>query len=233
MILTQEQVQIVEGSLLGDGYITKYGTRSGKNASLYKKQRRAVRDSLEWLYAKLDPFSCNIHDNIEFAPVKCGRKFVVGERGRKLKASIFYTRQHAVFNDFRDRWYTSGKKAVPSEFRLSPAALAVWFMDDGSNAPGYQHAFFSTQSFTRSECECLCDQLRTEFGIGCAIKPDGDGKPVIRINRRWYGQFIDIVRPFFAFESMQYKVSMDPSEYAQLRGRRSIAGARGVRFMAC
>lgn len=231
--LTDVQQSIIDGSLLGDGYISKNGTSNAKNSSFVKKQKRTFRDKLEWLYDKLLPYSVNIHDNTDKRPGHSNGTITRGTNDAvRLPISIMYTSQHAIFNQYRKRWYTpEGIKTVPRDLLLTPLTVAVWYMDDGSNSPGFNHAFLSTNGFTREECVFLCDKLQL-LGIGCNIKPDGQGKPVIRIDSRWYGNFIDMVRPYFLFPSMQYKVSMDPREYASLRGKSHIQGIRGKRFFA-
>nr|QCQ69153.1 LAGLIDADG endonuclease [Powellomyces hirtus] len=89
---------------------------------------------------------------------------------------------------------------------LTPLALAVWFMDDGSaERTGLRIA---TNGFSYSENELLCKILMAKYNIKATVISYGPGKGfVIRIWKESVQDYIDIVRPHM-LPSMLYKFKL-------------------------
>jgi len=193
--LSECQIQLIEGSLLGDGWMSKHG--HGKNSSFAKEQTSRSREYLEWHYQVLQPYSSNIHDRKE-------RVMNWGNRVTKTQSCHFYTCNHFVFNEMRDKWYPNNKKVIPKNLKLSPLALATWHCDDGSNDAKTRRIFLNTQGFTFDECEYLIDLLQCQMGIASSINKNRK-KPTIYISMKSYSDFIEIVKPHIIVDCMQYK----------------------------
>ena len=205
--------------------MSKFGKRQG-NSALFVKQRRRVRDYLEWLERELAPYSARINDHVAVKK----RPDLFGSFGPpSLEMSVLYTKQHPVFSAIREKWYPSGKKRVPLDVDLSPLTVAVWFMDDGSNDTKHRQAYFCTQSFTFSECDMLCSRLAALGVCDVVVCKDGDKKPKIRVKPASYYAFMDMIRPHFAFESMKYKV--DTSVYYYGKDKIPVTDMEQVKLM--
>jgi hypothetical protein len=189
--LTQEQKEILIGSMLGDGGI--YTSDSRRNPRFQKSQCNAFKDCLIWLVGKLKPYSC---DNLS------SRKSGI-EGGWQ-----FYTHSDSCFVEWRDKWYVGGRKIVPIDLCLTPLSLAIWFADDGQNIPTERRVAFHTCGFTNEENEFLMALLFDTFNIKSRLNHP-HGYPTIFVRSESYLDFLEVVRPCFYWESMAYKVSID------------------------
>ena len=72
------------------------------------------------------------------------------------------TPYHAAF-------YGGGVKSIP-QLELTPLALAVWFMDDGSKS--YRTVYLNTQQFDVQSQQRIKAQLLRQFGIKVTLNRD-------------------------------------------------------------
>ena len=129
--LTQYQLSIIIGSILGDGYIRKIKGR--KDAFLEINHSIKAREYVDWKYSALK--------NICQSPPKIG---IINETRTAYR---FFTKQHSELSDLMKLFYKNGKKTIPASLVLSPLILAVWFMDDGSKSRKYD-VYLNTQQFS-------------------------------------------------------------------------------------
>jgi len=72
------------------------------------------------------------------------------------------------FRYFKKRWYSDGKKRVPSTLELTPETVGNWYLGDGSlvnrkrNNPA---SMLCTKGFSREETKLLSDELNIAIGI--------------------------------------------------------------------
>lgn len=76
----------------------------------------------------------------------------------------FKTFTYTSFNWIHDSFYVNGVKIVPRIIAdyLSPLALAIWIMDDGSKVGSVLK--ICTNSFTYDDCVFLCMVLQQKYG---------------------------------------------------------------------
>lgn len=200
--LTPRQLEIVIGSLLGDGNLRN---PPRGDSSFRKTQCRRRRDYLEWHVKELGLFSKPLYDGTKLAPTRNGNKITTNEI-RILEHTDFYTRNSHVFTELRNKWYKDNIKIVPSDVELSPLVIAVWYCDDGYNDVKRKQIRISTNAFTFNEVELLVSKLKVSnlfFNIQCVGK-----KPVMNLSRKSYIDFIDIITPYVVCNSMQYKLKI-------------------------
>lgn len=125
-LLTDQQLLLVVGSMLGDGYLVK--TTSGfafrVNHGLFQK------DYVNWKHSLLADF-------VNSVPRQSGSTY------------YFRTITHPKFSELQKEFYVNHVKVIPKnliEEMLNPFMLAVWIMDDGS-ADGRQLRI-NTQCFS-------------------------------------------------------------------------------------
>lgn len=121
--LTDEQRQVLFGSLLGDGGLSI--NKNGDSCRFYESHGIDQLDYLRWKQRVLTPFSGRIRDDDK-----------VLEDGRVARCKRFHTCFHPAFVSSWRMFYEDGEdnaKHLPEGFEreLSPLALAVWYMDDG------------------------------------------------------------------------------------------------------
>lgn len=91
---------------------------------------------------------------------------------------------------FYESWYPQGDRLIASLIRdyLTPLALAVWFMDDGSCQQ--RRVKFSTNSFTYDDCVFLNNLLFELYGLhGSVCKAGYADRYVIILSTRSFLDF--------------------------------------------
>lgn len=113
--LTQAQKDLILGGLLGDGEVDR---TSSTKARYIDSHKNAHHSYVHWKAEQLAPYV----SKVSTSDTMC----------------TLYTISHDYMLGLYLDWYrmTDGKmqKQAPSEIHLSPSAIAVWFMDDGSKS---------------------------------------------------------------------------------------------------
>lgn len=145
--LSEVQHAVVTGTLLGDGSM-----RCRANALLEVNHSIHQRSYVDWKYRRLADFVTT--------PPK------VRESNGGRRACRFVTRSLPALTPYYRLFYETGKKRVPY-VELSPLALAVWFMDDGSRSRNA--VYLNTQQFDLPSqyklLQILYDQWRIEGAL--------------------------------------------------------------------
>jgi hypothetical protein len=73
-------------------------------------------------------------------------------------------------------FYKGNKKIVPQSIGeyLTPLALAIWFMDDGSKL--VKGAKIAINCFSHKEIEYLCEILKNKYNLNTSIHTRGKDK---------------------------------------------------------
>lgn len=192
------QFDVIIGSLLGDGRLEcrSIGKRHSITARLRIHQSDKQKEYVFWKYEIL--------------------KNLVSEGPRKIKAGhdqkrnkdhyswYFHTKSFEYLGILHRYFYRNNVKILPENIfeLLTPQALAVWFMDDGSN---------TNESYTmNTHCFSLNDQLRVikflqeKFDIRATVIKDRS-KLKIRIGAHDYQKFNRIIESHI-IPSMTYKI---------------------------
>src|SRR3990167_5439054 len=119
--LTREQKSIIVGNLLGDGHLETQ--TKGKTYRLKIEHSISQKAYVDWQYQKLA--------NLVGTPPRVNLKSLTGKVSQNYK---FDTLSSSSLRFFGQSFYQDGKKKIPRIIKklLTPLALAVWFMDDGS-----------------------------------------------------------------------------------------------------
>lgn len=89
---------------------------------------------------------------------------------------------------------------------LTPLALAVWFMDDGSKIN--KTVRIATNCFHKSDLECLCKLLNHKYDLDVSIHKSGLNKGhILYIKTSSLNKFIEIVKPYM-LPCMLYKLGL-------------------------
>lgn len=137
--------------------------------------------------------------------------------GKRFPCVQFATRTHPVFTTWRRRFHVDGRKCVPSDIArlLTPLALAVWFVDDGS--ADHTGVTIQTHSFSSEEVRVLATALSERFDIAATIR-ENKRRPILYVGSAMLPRFDEIVRPFMLAD-LEYKLvprrGPDPVETAR------------------
>lgn len=180
--LKVRQVQLIIGSLLGDGTLL----RTTAGFCFRAHHGVAQRFLVDWKYEQL--------------------RNLVRTRPRLSGAGYYFrTVSHPAFGRLRDEFYEASRKIVPINVLrryLTPFALAVWIMDDGAADGGQLR--INTQSFSWEECERLSIFISGRFGISFTLNSD-KGYPRLRCSASSMPRLRELIAPYLLPE-MRYKL---------------------------
>lgn len=196
--LSQRELGILIGTILGDAYIEKHqnGARISIMHSL--KQENLVR----WKYAELSRF-------VKMQPAKS--EYFDARYGKKYFWLRFQTRRYPVFKELADMFYKGRTKIVPKnidQLLTDPISLAVWYMDDGGRRKDCHGMFLNTLGFSKTEQKLLQKCLLKNFGINTRTHWITDGLRLY-IPTDDSKNFCRIISPYI-IPSMIYKLPYDP-----------------------
>ncbi|MBA3308593.1 MAG: recombinase RecA [Nocardioidaceae bacterium] len=198
--LSDQQWQVVLGSLLGDGNLSpNRRDRNGVRFRLGHGVRQA--DYLDWKVSMLANIACSRRTN--------------------EKGSVFadFTPLPELGELQRAVYMGDGKKTVTWDYlkALTPLALAVWYMDDGCftlRSKGLQERTqggsgriqFCVEALTEGSRNRFVDYLRDTHGLETSWRRVGaNQKAVLTFTTRSTSDFLRIVAPF-VHPSMDYKL---------------------------
>lgn len=200
LVLTEEQKEVIIGTLLGASWIRA----SNCNFSLKFEQKYTQIDYLIHLYEVFKPF------------VGTGPKMRIITNSFHKDYGVscwFRTYAHIAFKYYENRFYQidakrKRHKVVPKNIHqmLTPRALAYWFMDDGSylqfkNEPLY---ILNTQGFTRSDQKRLVIALKQNFDLDVNISKDRQYYRLV-VQNHDNQAFRKLIEPY-VLSNFQYKL---------------------------
>ena len=199
-VLSDEQLDLIKGALMGDGALSRKGDRRAVRFRMGHGIAQA--EYLNWKAGLLGNVSQTRHTN------------------RKETAMFVDFTALDELSVLKDEIYRGeGRKTFSHEYlrALSPLAWAVWYMDDGSLSIRSQGKQKRTQglsgriewcveAMTPESRQAVVDVLQEKFGVEATLKRRGKaGKSVITLNRAATDRFLDLVYQS-VHPSMEYKV---------------------------
>lgn len=186
-------ISIIFGSLLGDGYAEK---KNGTSICFHMSNKNI--SYLYWLnkiiyeqgYGKLYKGKINKQ---------------IGKKGKIYYSIKSRTYNFTSFNWIHDLFYYKNKKRIPICIQnyLTPLALAIWIMDDGSKyGSGLR---ISTNNFLLNEIEILKRTIKLNFNIECNIVKQYENQYILTFPAKEMKKLVDIIKPHMC-ESMNYKL---------------------------
>lgn len=226
MELTQRQREIITGSLLGDGSLTKiYGNKS---SAFREAHSMAQLDYIQWKHKNLEPLSLplKIEKRSTINGFDKSKNSPIIDKNIKTDFAVMRTYSTPEFKELEKIWYLRNHsndyvfdknnrriKIIPDSVVLTPLSLMVWFLDDGTNLYNgnsqykSRNAVFHTLSFKFEECEKLKDQIQQLGFTGCGVRSNKE-KPEIVIYSSSYCKFMQAIDELNEVEKMKYKTDM-------------------------
>lgn len=193
--LSSKEKQIIFGSLLGDLY--------GQTINKGKTYRLRVQQTFD----KHKNYALHLFEVFQKWCKDTPRK--VERFDQKTTDLRFQTRGHTEFVEFGEMFYKTGEKRLPLYDviyqRLTPIALAYWFMDDGGiDGANPRGCVFYTYKFSFEEVERLVDIFFLKYQLQAKSRMHKD-KKIIVISAKSCETFNALVFDFI-IPSMYYKV---------------------------
>jgi hypothetical protein len=194
-----EQLQIVRGTVLGDGYLT---IPTGCRWPVLSIEHSITQEGyVVWLKEKLDPFTGKLE--------RCAARPNV-YKGRTImgKGSVrFRTCAHPDLLPIYEACYPDGIRHITQTHldHMNVRALAVLFMDDGCNSDIEKGICFSTGEHPIEEQRLLSEWIFSMYGLRNHIRHQNENG--YRIT--FYGDnargLLSLIEPYIA-PSMLYKL---------------------------
>ena len=192
---TQRQLDIIYGTLMGDGHLENRNTQRNSESNLQITHAIGQKSYVNWKYLDLGTL------------VQTKPKESVRDGGGSVRFR-FRTFAHPFFSDLRKEFYPEARKIVTKYIldKLSALSVAVWFMDDGTNLGQGSTFRFSTCSFSDEEHERIIAFFSKKFDIRTLVSYY-DGYPILRVYKDDKRQFVDLIKSHIP-RCMQYKVKV-------------------------
>lgn len=182
--LTDEQRAILVGLLLGDGHLE---TRNNGQTYRLKVEHSATQaDYSEWLLKQFQQFC---EQTSVYQRVRADGRVSVG----------FTSKTSGIFRFYAQQFYVDKKKRIPPLLHklLSPQAVAVWFMDDGSRKSKVHKTYnIHTLGYTRSDLLVAQKALEKKFGIKVTLHKQKDDSWRLYIGADTASVFTSLVKPY-------------------------------------
>lgn len=194
--LTDTQIQILNGALLGDGMI---------------EQKRFVYASKSNQHVY---FVWNYFRHI-MSPKNKNNLSVVTQYDKRTEKSytryFFNSQSNQCFEDIHKCWYVN-RKQIPNNLVLTPLTCLVWYLGDGSlNSVNYSISF-ATDSFSRELLDFLCRQLKSFSARMVEMKKHGKIIHRIHIPRKKAYDFLRYIGDC-PFKDYAHKWNIPPYKY--------------------
>lgn len=234
--LTKEQMELINGSLLGDASLVggcnnpNHNWRFSKRQSKFDKDGVDKKNYMDWHFSFLGEYSSNLSDN------KIKNKY---NENTTLKLDYYFsydyvTYAHPIFTDLAKKWYKNDGqgnwdrnknnkiiKIIPNDLKLTPLSLCIWLMDDGFCYPKDANAVLCTHGFTIDEVDFLTNKLKQDLNISAKRRIEWRGYPIIYIGRKSYFDMIEMIKPHVYWDCFKYKLDVETYNKIPNRGETS------------
>ena len=193
--LTPWQRSLVVGLLLGDGHLETQ--TKGRTYRLKVEHSEKQKDYLFWLFKQFQ----------EWIPAKTPYRKVRSD-GRITYG--FATCSHGAFRFYAHQFYVDKQKIIPKLLgrMITPEALAIWFMDDGSKkSPRHTTYNIHTLGYTKRDLDQALKVFEEKYGIEATLHRQKGVVWRIYIPSRSVQQFESLIRDTVSqIPSMLYKL---------------------------
>lgn len=198
LILNDISKQVIEGSLLGDGFLGIWNNKS-KASEAYFAKRNKNKEHIEYVSRLLFniPFKKRITQDIS--------NYIYKGLKKKVCCYGIRTLSRKEITGFYTKWYPESngyKKVIPLDLQLTKISLLHWFLDDGCSylrKRGFNNQvviIFSSESFSKEDQERMCDQMANKFGINAKVFKCKWGTGWrIRLPQAQTKKFFDLIGP--------------------------------------
>lgn len=186
--------QILIGSILGDGYLSKKPINS--HCQLYISHCPKQLPYLEFKKGFFDELNLSANRGI-----KLYRDYSNRYKKGFTDTYSYYTKVHPLLSDYREKFYPSGDKIITEEniSKLSKLGLAIWYMDDGQVCTSsYQ---INSTGFNKEGCMILINYLKKKFDLDFTLQKDN----IMYLRTKSIKKFEKIIIPFVP-NCMKYKI---------------------------
>ena len=170
--LGKQILEILDGLLLGDGYL---GTRRDNISAHYSHGDKHL-SYLQWLSLVFSKFGLKQSGQIHLM------------KKIKNKAYKYNTLTYFELGKIREKWYPNNKKAIPKNLIITPTILKFWYISDGNFSVT---PLIDSSTFEFEILKKISNQLK-EIGIIHTLREFKDRKR-IRISIKSQNKFLNYI----------------------------------------
>lgn len=200
--LTELQISVINGGLLGDACL--YKSKTGNSNLIYSSN---IQSHTKYFQSFLNEYATNRYRN------KPKKEIIFDKRTHKHYTKYtFKTCNNITFSDLRNKWYSiDGKKIIPNNLKLNPITCLLWYLGDGSLANNYKkketsYLKLSTNCFSTTELNKTIINQLYRFNPKLYYS---NNQPIILIPRKNIKKFLDYIGPC-PFKEYEYKWNIFP-----------------------
>lgn len=183
--LSKIQREIIVGTLLGDAHLETQN--DGKTYRLKIEHSQRQTSYVNWLFSNLSGW------------VLTKPKLKTKSRnGVESNNVCFQTLSHSSLRFYGQSFYDGKKKVIPKIINklLTPLALAVWFMDDGSlKSKQHRALILNTQGFRKVDLALLQSTLKHKYSIEAQFRQQKDGTQLLIVEPS-ATKFAQVIEPY-------------------------------------
>lgn len=194
--LSTLQRDVLVGTLLGDGCLETQN--KGKTYRLKIEHSIKQKDYVDWKYLVFKDWVLTqpqVKKHLSFGAIR--------------ENYFFSTISHGSLRFYGQQFYQGKEKIIPKLIKklLTPRALAIWFMDDGSiKSDQHRALIIHSQSFTQNDLKKVIEVLKNQYGVETILRKCQDGNSFgLYITSKTVNIFINLIREYF-LPSMVYKL---------------------------
>lgn len=189
-MLNEDQIELLNGAMLGDGHIGIGGNRSINAKFSYSSNRK---DHVDYVFEQFKEYCSS---GVKY------REYFDKRTNKIYRQYAFVTRQLPQFTEVHRKWYIDKKKIIPSDLILKQKTVLLWYIGDGSLNKNNGEIILATNCFDVIQLqEIIIPQLQ-DFDVNLSFNIKQ--QPLIRIPRKNVKQFLEYIGSC-PFESYQYK----------------------------
>lgn len=191
--LTQQELDVIIGGLLGDTWIGYLNNARNPCGSFTHKLEHYEYAEYKYNLIKRRCSEITIHNKTD------------KRSNRKYQQVFCKIASSEVLIPIQQSFYPNGIKIIPEDliWKLSPLGIAIWFMDDGaSDNYGYK---LSVDCFEKEDIEKLTKMLKLKFEINSTININQN--KTIHIKSDSTKKFKELVEPYIC-DCMKYKLKV-------------------------
>jgi ribosomal protein S6 len=192
-IYSNEEFQIILGSLLGDGSLQKTYTSGGTVFKVTHCEKQKEYIEYKWNFLK--------NNSSEI------KEYTFHDDRRKNPDYIsytFYTKSSLSLNEMFNNWYRPNKTIYKEDlYKIEPLGIAIWYMDDGYKCKPYGGGMLCTNLFSKQELEIIQQMFKDKFDINVTINNQSNN--LVYIPSSEFSKFKELIEPY-VIDSMKYKL---------------------------
>lgn len=199
----EDVISVIIGSILGDSHLEK--KKNGIGTRIIFEQCNRNVEYIMWFhnFFASKGYCSNNKPKLTTKINKDNKVFF-----QYRVSSYTFTSLNWLHNMFYINNGENYVKVIPNKLHkfLTPLALAIWFMDDGSKT--YNTVRLATNNFTHEECIFLCKLLKDKYNLNLTVQSSGKNKGyILYVMVNSYDSFVSIIKPHM-IPSMLYKLGI-------------------------